>query len=278
MIVQFVFRQHNGTQRGGQGHEDDGLYFLDFGANLGVYSLTAARLGLRVVSFEMIKPCWARLCKSAQRGGLSKKITVVDAALSDRTGERVTFALPENSFGGTKIMPLSRRAPSSSEKAGKSSFDRESDGDGGPSEEAARGVSFSTTTTLDALFSSGEGPLNIPDDDGDVKLFLKFDVEGHECAILNGANENFLPRFLKKVVFAQVEIFAMHVEKCKPFVDKVFVKTAGLTEARERENFFAGEKGAIAREDYIYAGSFLERGEEKYVYGFGFYRNFWLGS
>jgi FkbM family methyltransferase len=60
--------------------------FIDVGANIGVYSLLAARLpGVHVVSFEPSQDAWHRLLENIELNGLSN-VTALRAAVTQRTG------------------------------------------------------------------------------------------------------------------------------------------------------------------------------------------------
>ncbi len=129
--------------------------FWDVGANIGYYTLTAAKLVApagRVVAFEPGAAAWQSLKDNValNPGGT---IRLERLALSDRSGEAVLHRRGDIADGGAS---LSRRADY---------------------HQAAEVV---TTTTLMAfLAASGEGP---PD-------FLKIDVEGHEDDVLAGGAE-----------------------------------------------------------------------------------------
>ena len=72
---------------------DPSLALIDIGANLGVYSLTAAAQGATVVSFEPFPPNIKRLKKSVELSGLNKKITIIEKGIADR---RYNFSIEEN--------------------------------------------------------------------------------------------------------------------------------------------------------------------------------------
>lgn len=61
-----------------------GMLIYDIGANLGVYSLIAAKQGARVVAFEPAPDVAAMLRRNIVLNKLPSKITVVEEAVSDR--------------------------------------------------------------------------------------------------------------------------------------------------------------------------------------------------
>lgn len=63
-----------------------GDVFWDVGANVGVYSLYAAKLGAQVVAFEPHVGTAASLIRNIRRNGLADKITVITSPLSDEAG------------------------------------------------------------------------------------------------------------------------------------------------------------------------------------------------
>ena len=72
---------------------DPSLALIDIGANLGVYSLTAAAQGATVVSFEPFPPNSKRFKKSVELSGLSKMITIIEKGVADR---HYNFSVEEN--------------------------------------------------------------------------------------------------------------------------------------------------------------------------------------
>lgn len=64
---------------------DDDL-FVDVGANIGFYSMIAARRGARVIAFEPTERCCETLTKSARLNGLAASVRTHCIALSDMGG------------------------------------------------------------------------------------------------------------------------------------------------------------------------------------------------
>ncbi|XP_013418164.1 uncharacterized protein LOC106179176 [Lingula anatina] len=82
---------------------DPELQLIDLGANLGTWTLSAARLGRKVLAAEMFPPTVIRLYKSIKIGNLLDLVTLVPKALSD-IKENVTIYLCGNNKMGTNIV------------------------------------------------------------------------------------------------------------------------------------------------------------------------------
>ena len=89
-------------QQLGTPREDMGL--IDIGANLGVFSLAAATAGHKVVSVEPMPSALRRLRKSIELGHIQDKISVVQAALSNDTGE-LFLNIDTKNKGGSFLVP-----------------------------------------------------------------------------------------------------------------------------------------------------------------------------
>jgi FkbM family methyltransferase len=120
---------------------------VDVGANFGLWSLLAARRGCRVVAVEPVPATRALLARNAERNGLTGRIELVGAAVSDATGT-IEIAVPHGESGQASVSP-------------------------DPGDAVERHAV--EAMTLDALI--GERAVR----------FLKIDVEGHEPAVLRGA-------------------------------------------------------------------------------------------
>lgn len=125
-----------------------GDIFVDAGANIGTYTVTGARRvgpAGRVLAVEMLKGT-----ADVLRGHIAlndlRNVEVVEAALSERAGERIRASMPEGSFGQASIARAS----------GSRSFEV-------------------VSTTFDAILK------DIPS----VRL-IKIDIEGAELAALKG--------------------------------------------------------------------------------------------
>jgi FkbM family methyltransferase len=125
-----------------------GELFVDAGANFGFWTLLAAQRGCRVIAIEPVPPTLARLEDNARRNGLAEAIEVVGAALSAEAGS-LTLTLGGGESGQASTHPA--RTPDAE-------------------------TFVVPAVTLDSLL--GERPVR----------FLKIDVEGHEPALLRGAD------------------------------------------------------------------------------------------
>ena len=81
---------------------DPSLGVLDFGANLGIYSLMSAAMGRQVISMEPLPSTYQRLHKSIKLNQFEERITVLTNALSNKR-ENVHLKLMAGNFGGTSI-------------------------------------------------------------------------------------------------------------------------------------------------------------------------------
>ncbi|MBI5631803.1 MAG: FkbM family methyltransferase [Elusimicrobia bacterium] len=86
--------------------EGEGVLF-DIGANVGTYSLYAAKKGLEVLAFEPEAQNFAGLNRNIAVNGLDDKITALNVALSDRTAvdrlhlSALSFAAANHSLGAS---------------------------------------------------------------------------------------------------------------------------------------------------------------------------------
>ncbi|KAJ8309962.1 LOW QUALITY PROTEIN: hypothetical protein KUTeg_011827 [Tegillarca granosa] len=89
---------------------DSNLNFIDIGANLGVFSLTVAKSGRKVLVFEALYKNLRCLCMSIRDGGLKSNLKVIYNALpdySDEKGLHVEVLLQKSEFKGEEIGQLS---------------------------------------------------------------------------------------------------------------------------------------------------------------------------
>lgn len=85
-------------------HLPPGGTFLDVGANIGFYSLIAARLrDTRVVAFEPLPVAFERLQFNIQANGFAHRITALQAALGAER-KRVTLTVAEADLGCSSIV------------------------------------------------------------------------------------------------------------------------------------------------------------------------------
>jgi FkbM family methyltransferase len=67
---------------------------LDIGANIGVFTLCAAKLGGRVYAYEPVPPTFAVLEQNVQSQGLQNVVQTRNLGLADRAGEKMMFHYP----------------------------------------------------------------------------------------------------------------------------------------------------------------------------------------
>eukprot|EP00929_Paragymnodinium_shiwhaense_P041936 TRINITY_DN21784_c0_g1_i1.p1 TRINITY_DN21784_c0_g1~~TRINITY_DN21784_c0_g1_i1.p1 ORF type:complete len:432 (+),score=77.09 TRINITY_DN21784_c0_g1_i1:63-1298(+) len=208
---------------------------IDMGTNIGVYSLVAAALGHRVVAFEMMKPSYTKVCASAKDNGFAQNIHFFTGALSNTTGEVVSFTRTEHT-----------------NNVGATAKDKATSDQGCP--QSSAGVDCARTLTADAVMryrgSAGRRSfqeLVAPT----TPVFLKIDIEGSECEMLAGGEREFFPH-LKNLVFVMVEIWAKNLAKCKAKFDFLLEQEFCLQELRQMheqssgENFFYKKDGTAS--------------------------------
>ncbi|VDI25639.1 Hypothetical predicted protein [Mytilus galloprovincialis] len=81
--------------------------FIDIGAHVGVYSLTLASLGYKVIAIDCFKDNIERLCASAKLNNLSKSMYIIHNALSNRKEMIVVRESSPSNIGGNTIVQKS---------------------------------------------------------------------------------------------------------------------------------------------------------------------------
>ena len=66
---------------------DLAMDFVDIGSNIGVFSIQVASLGRSVLAVEVSRDCVERMCASIDENKFHDKITIINNALIDGTGE-----------------------------------------------------------------------------------------------------------------------------------------------------------------------------------------------
>ncbi len=154
-------------------------YFLDVGANIGMWSLTAAAAGFPTISIEPFMQNYRRICKSVLENGKSfvDLVNVVNAVATS-TPEEFRLEFLDNNFGGTHVVPVSKG-------------EKEDEND----EKEGRGMGKVTIIKGYPIDS-----LQLPTD---RPVVMKVDVEGHELQALKGAL-HFLEE--ANIVYAMMEL------------------------------------------------------------------------
>ncbi|CAC5413398.1 unnamed protein product [Mytilus coruscus] len=151
-------------------NQDKDLQFVDLGANIGVFALSIAKLGRRVVAVEPLSINLQRLCKSVESGvsldgkPFSDKITIIHNALSDMR-EKVELGKDFQNVGGTYVLKDSN-------------------------EKKVQGSSVSGKYKDVVMTAKLDDILQLPNYDF-KKVILKIDVEGYETKVFNGGQTFF---------------------------------------------------------------------------------------
>jgi len=149
-----------------------GEVLLDVGANVGLYSLCAARFrGARVFAFEPESQNFALLNTNIHRNGLQDAVLAYCVALSDETRFDSLYLSSFEAGGSCHAFGESVRP------------------DGAPLAAAFRQGCFATT--LDALIASGAVP---------VPRHIKIDVDGIEHKVIRGAAKTLADRRVGSVL------------------------------------------------------------------------------
>ena len=82
--------------------ENPELGLIDIGANIGVYSLVAAKMGHPVLAVEPYIGNIKRLQKAAQMANITDKITLLQNVISDTRG-KVNLTIPYDNQGGGRV-------------------------------------------------------------------------------------------------------------------------------------------------------------------------------
>lgn len=155
--------------------------FVDVGANIGWFSLTALHLGYTVVAFEPFKRNVELLCESLKtvRPHLLEKIRLYNLGLDFTTRNCELFQEAKVNIGDThSVCDEAMRA--SIIKGGYES------------------LGWMNTTTLDAAVNNGLFDLISHID------VMKMDVEGFEHAVIDGGNSFFTSQFAPRFLYIEL--------------------------------------------------------------------------
>jgi FkbM family methyltransferase len=131
--------------------------FVDVGANIGFFSLTMASLGHHVFAFEPMSRNARKLIQSTQRNHLEYRMKIMQNAVSDSSGQLVSLKETDatNQGNGQIVKHLARITGS-------------------------YGIQYVHTLSLsDVLLFTPGHCINA--------YIIKIDVEGHEAAVIKGA-------------------------------------------------------------------------------------------
>ena len=155
--------------------------FLDVGANIGWYSLTAANLGYLVISFEPFRSNLGLICSSSRQLDdiTAQRMKVFNVGLDFKPRHCELFQQRSVNIGDTHSV---------CDGASRSQFTRK----------GYTSLGWMNTTTLDIAFE--EGHFNHV---GHVDV-MKVDVEGFEYSVMEGGNRFFQSRFAPKYIFMEL--------------------------------------------------------------------------
>ena len=155
--------------------------FLDVGANIGWYSLTAANLGYWVISFEPFRSNLGLMCSSSRRLDemKAKRMTVFNVGLDFKPRHCELFQKRSRNIGDTHSV---------CDGASRSQF----------VDKGYASLGWMNTTTLDIALEDGHF-----NHVGHVDV-MKVDVEGFEYSVMEGGNQFFQSRFAPKYIFMEL--------------------------------------------------------------------------
>jgi FkbM family methyltransferase len=155
--------------------------FLDVGANIGWYSLTAAKLGYSVISFEPFRSNLGLICSSSRQLDESavERMTVFNVGLDFKPRQCELFQQSSINIGDTHSVCDAASRPQFIKKGYNS-------------------LGWMNTTTLDITLEEGYF-----DHVGHVDI-MKVDVEGFEYSVMEGGNRFFQSRFAPKYIFMEL--------------------------------------------------------------------------
>ncbi len=160
-------------------------YFIDVGANSGVYSLIINNKfkNIKIRSFEPIKKSIKKFLNNLKENPKLKNIKIYKFGLSDKNSSLLMKSQIRNSYiqtGGFGV--------------------------------ATKNDKLFNFHTEKALFKKGDNVLNVKN----KKIVLKIDTEGHEEFVIKG-----ISKLLKKnKIFLQIEIYDQHLIKIKKLLKK----------------------------------------------------------
>jgi len=193
---------------------------IDIGANVGIYSLCAARFNeVRVFAFEPESQNFALLNENIFRNSLDESVTAYCVALSDQT--KFDFLYLTQFDAGSSCHTFGESL-SPSLKPRPSPF---------------RQGCFSTT--LDALVAEGVVP---------VPQYVKIDVDGIEHKVVSGADATFRDPRVKSVLIELNSALDEHWEVVDGMLARGFTYDAAEADrARRHEGPFAGTGNYVFR-------------------------------
>jgi len=178
-------------------------YFLDIGANSGLYSLVVASLNksINVLAFEPIKKTFLKLKKNIKLNKL-KNIEIFNFGLSNTNQIKKVKALKKNNYiqtGGFGVVNV--------------------------------GEDTKNLHIEKAIFKIGDHKFNFVQ----KKIYIKIDVEGHEIFVIEG----LLKLIKNNNVFLQIEIFKNNYNSVLAKLKSLkFVKVYEINDDTKKDYFF----------------------------------------
>ena len=155
--------------------------FMDVGANIGWYSLTAVNLGFSVLSFEPFRSNLGLICSSMQKldESIAKRLKVFDVGLDFKPRHCELFQQRSVNVGDTHSV---------CDGTSRGQF----------IEKGYAPLGWMNTTTLDLALEAGYfGHVDHVD-------VMKVDVEGFEYSVMEGGNQFFQSSFAPKYIFMEL--------------------------------------------------------------------------
>ena len=155
--------------------------FMDVGANVGWYSLTAASMGFSVISFEPFRSNLGLICSSTRNldRNVANRIKVYDVGLDFKPRHCELFQQRAINVGDTHSV---------CDGASRAQF----------IEKGYSPLGWMNTTTLDIALEAGYF------DHVDHVDVMKVDVEGFEYSVMEGGNRFFLSSLAPKYIFMEL--------------------------------------------------------------------------
>ncbi|XP_056012612.1 uncharacterized protein LOC130052224 isoform X2 [Ostrea edulis] len=145
--------------------EDHSLQLIDIGANIGVYTLSAAKAGRRVLAVEALDRNLQHICASIMEGSLQNNVHLVHNAITNGH-TTVNLGVDENNMGGTFVDVEASHIKKLKLGRAKGTYGKVN------------------TITMDDL-------LDLPVIRHFQKVFLKMDIEGFEARALQNSSKFF---------------------------------------------------------------------------------------
>ncbi|MFL2886942.1 MAG: FkbM family methyltransferase [Candidatus Pelagibacter sp.] len=178
-------------------------YFLDIGANLGLYSLIVSNKfsNIKIKSFEPISNSIIKFKENIKLNPNSKNIEIFEYGLSDQNTKLLMKSYKKKNYiqlGGFGV--------------------------------ASKGENLNNLFTSYANFRKGDEILKIENE----SLVVKIDTEGHEEQVINGLKKIMI----KNNVLLQVEIFIKNYERVNNLLTNLNFRKVSFVKNLEKIDYF----------------------------------------